>query len=314
MPAYFTQDWAIITNLENTETSIQSDSQLVGNLMGISEDWLLCSFHRRQEFGDSHCSRTQGRVPLQHIQKEVGSAYVARPLPCEPMLLTEGRGRAWTAKILTRCWLIEMYDIGVLLDSCNCKVSSYCALGIQEESTQFPNWCLCFTAFMWYLPRIQPGRVRRPGRFCQNELISHVHHLCQGHPSPFPASPANLVVQIWTLGDHLSHPAEVGGACPTMALKCVWTIFKTLREGSQCSQSTNMCWVLLKKNLCSLIKAHTFPNVSLEDIETARGKYSVQTCTTSWWQSHSSNPRYLAHNPFSNVCDRQNLSLSQCKV
>ena len=39
--------------------------------MGISKDGSLCPFHCRWEFGDSHCSRTQRRVP-KNIQKEVG--------------------------------------------------------------------------------------------------------------------------------------------------------------------------------------------------------------------------------------------------
>ena len=63
------------------------------------------------------------------------SACVARPPPCEPVLQTEGRGRAWTANILTLCWLIEMCNIGVLLDACNYKVWSSCASGTHWERT-----------------------------------------------------------------------------------------------------------------------------------------------------------------------------------
>lgn len=167
------------------------------------------------------------------------------------------------------------------------------------ESMQFPNYCLCFMAFPWYPPRSQPERLRRLGRSAK--MNSPALFIIFASDTQVPSLPHHqkLVVQTWTLGDQQSHPTQIDGTSPTIALKCIWTFSK--RRGNVPSIDRALTRADALEDTCYLIKNHTFPAVSLEDIEIERGKHTGHACTTSWWQNASPSPVCLAHNSFFNL-------------
>lgn len=233
MPAYYTQDWAINTNLENP-TGQKSDGHLQG--------WITVSISLQVRVWGQPLLQDPKEGPKEHPKGSGGgvSACVARPPHCEPVLQTEGRGRAQTAKILILCGLIEMSFQMHAVTRCRVPVH----LGPTGKVHNFQNdicasQLLCDTCLGF-----NPGEWEDGGDSAKMNWQAMLITFASDTQVISLPPQQKLVVQHWTMGDHLSYPTEVGGSCPTIALKCIWIRFNMLREGSQHPQSTNLCWML----------------------------------------------------------------------
>lgn len=156
---------------------------------------LLISWVGGQE---ESCCRTATRKggPLRSPGHSHGNQYLGgagQALGC-------GHSDPWV------CVSVETCNVGVLLDSCHCKAGVTVHLG---PNGNMPVSRLLSVHHSVHVTSAQASiwKMEVTREVLQSERQSLAHHLCQGRPSPFPASPPKVGCANLNFGRSSSSPS-----------------------------------------------------------------------------------------------------------